>query len=316
MRISIFPKGELEALVEGTLELDEWIARAAELPIEGVELYSRFLSDDSAVDRARAALDAHGLAMPMLCCSPDLSNPDPRVRAAEAARMREHIDVARALGGPGACCRVLTGQRHPGLDAEETIGIVAEAIIELVSYATGADVVLGLENHYKDGFWQYPEFAQRPEVFLRVLDAIPLTPHFGVQFDPSNALTAGTDSADFLELVVDRVVTMQASDRYLADGLTLDGLRAADGTIGYHEGFRHGVIGRGLNDYGRIFTTLAESGYNGWISVEDGVNGWDEMAASVEFLRAARTEHFGGSFGLSVPASAVAERQGSERRAR
>ena len=22
------------------------------------------------------------------------------------------------------------------------------------------DIILGLENHYKDGYWEYPEFAQ------------------------------------------------------------------------------------------------------------------------------------------------------------
>jgi len=23
------------------------------------------------------------------------------------------------------------------------------------------DIVLGMENHYKDGYWKYPEFARR-----------------------------------------------------------------------------------------------------------------------------------------------------------
>ena len=27
-------------------------------------------------------------------------------------------------------------------------------------------VTLGIENHYKDGFWKYPEFAQKKDVFL------------------------------------------------------------------------------------------------------------------------------------------------------
>ena len=55
------------------------------------------------------------------------------------------------------------------------------------------DVVLGLENHYKDGFWSYPEFAQNQDVFLALLDAIRNSGIFGVQYDPSNAIVAGDD---------------------------------------------------------------------------------------------------------------------------
>jgi sugar phosphate isomerase/epimerase len=121
-----------------------------------------------------------------------------------------------------------------------------------------------------------------------------------VQFDPSNAIVAGDDPVDLLELVIDRVVTMQASDRSLEPGATLEQLRGADGTIGYSPALRHGVLGEGLNDYPRIFTLLAGAGYDGWISIEDGVNGMADLAASVDFLRAARDEYFGGSTTVSV----------------
>jgi sugar phosphate isomerase/epimerase len=45
------------------------------------------------------------------------------------------------------------------------------------------------------------------------------------------------------------------------------------------------VIGKGLNDYDAIFSTLAGVGFGGWISIEDGVNGMDELEQSVRFLR-------------------------------
>jgi sugar phosphate isomerase/epimerase len=304
MRISIFPKGELDDLVAGRLELPEWIARAGRLPIEGVELYSRFFprDDPSAVPRARDALAAADLVMPMLCASPDLAHPDAEVRRRELDEHRRIVELARELGGPGVSCRVLSGQRHPGVEVGQGVEWVVTAFEELVQLARELDVVLGFENHYKDGFWTYPEFAQRREVYRRILDAIDERVHFGVQFDPSNAVTAGEDSADFLRSVVDRVVTMQASDRYLAPGTSLDALREADGTIGYSPDLRHGVIGRGLNDYPAIFGILREAGYDGWISVEDGVNGWDEMAASVDFLVDARDRYFDGSSDVRVAA--------------
>jgi sugar phosphate isomerase/epimerase len=304
MRISIFPKGELDELVAGRLDLGDWIARAAALPIEGVELYSRFFphDDPAAVARAGDALARADLVMPMLCASPDLAHPDADTRRRELDEHRRYIEIARELGGPGASCRVLSGQRHPGVEAEQGIEWVVAAFEELVPLARDLDVVLGFENHYKDGFWTHPEFAQRREIYLRILEAIDERVHFGVQFDPSNAVTAGEDSADFLRAVVDRVVTMQASDRHLAPGATLDALREADGTIGYSPELRHGVIGQGLNDYPAIFQILREAGYDGWISVEDGVNGWHEMAASVDFLVEARETYFGGSREVRVAA--------------
>ena len=302
MRISVFPKGELHALVNGTVSLFDWITTAATLPIEGLELYSRFFTgqDDAFVTRVGEALADVSLTLPMLCASPDFTHPDADVRAQEHEDQLRIMRIARELGGPGVSVRVLSGQRHPGVALEQGLDWAAEHIGSLIPVARDLDVVLAVENHYKDGFWSYPEFAQRPEVFYALLDRIDERVHFGVQFDPSNAITAGTDAVTLLAEVIERVVTMQASDRHLAPGADLEGLRLSDGTIGYSPDLRHGVIGQGLNDYPTIFTMLADAGYDGWISVEDGVNGMDEMRASVEFLREARERYFGGSTELHV----------------
>jgi sugar phosphate isomerase/epimerase len=153
-------------------------------------------------------------------------------------------------------------------------------------------VILGLENHYKDSFWKYPEFAQKQDLFLELVNSVPDRKNFGVQYDPSNAIVAGDDPIELLTLVADRVVSMHASDRYLAEGATLDSLRQTDGTIGYSANLRHGVTGRGLNDYDAIFRILAEHNYRGWVSIEDGMNGMDEMAESLAFLRRMSAKYF------------------------
>lgn len=310
MRISVFPKGEMSAILRGELDIHDWIRQAAELPVEGVELYSGFFADtgDAFADDVAATIHDAGLVMPMLCASPDFTHPDPDVRAAELEKEARMIRTAHRISGPGTSTRVLSGQRHPGVSREDGVRWAVEAIQELLPLARELDILLSIENHYKDGEWTYPEFAQRVEVFREIVDAVGDGVHFGVQYDPSNAITAGEDSADFLDTVVDRVFTMQASDRSLAPGGSLDDLRQSDGTLGYSPLLQHGVIGEGLNDYPRIFSTLAEAGYDGWISVEDGVNGWDEMRQSVEFIRRARTEYFGGSTAVRVRAQDEARR--------
>ena len=147
-----------------------------------------------------------------------------------------------------------------------------------------------LENHYKDDFWTYPEFAQKMECFQKLVAAVE-DPAFGVNYDPSNAFLAGDDPIALLDAVLDRVLTMHASDRYLAEG-TLDDLRREENVEGYAKRLCHGEIGKGLNDYDAIFSRLSARGFSSWISVEDGVDGMEQLARSVDFLRRKINEHW------------------------
>lgn len=85
---------------------------------------------------------------------------------------------------------------------------------------------------------------------------------------------------------------MHASDRYLTEGVTLAELRQSDGTLGYSPHLRHGVVGQGLNDYETIFRILAEVGFTGWVSIEDGMNGMAEMQQSIDFLKRMGAKYF------------------------
>jgi sugar phosphate isomerase/epimerase len=288
VRLSAFPKCYLDAIAgDRTMTVFEWIAQARSLDADGLEMYEGFFTslDGGYLDTVGEAIAQAGFAMPMLCCSPDFTNPDADARKRAVDREREMIRVARRLGGPRAVCRVLSGQRYPQVSREQGLDWCAECIEASLATARELDIVLGLENHYKDGFWQYPEFAQKQDVFLELVRRIGDHQHFGVQYDPSNAIVAGDDPLDLLRRVAPRVVSMHASDRYLAEGATLDDLRQADGTLGYSPDLRHGVTGQGLNDYDAIFRILAEHHYQGWISIEDGMNGMEEMAESLRFLR-------------------------------
>ena len=125
-----------------------------------------------------------------------------------------------------------------------------------------------------------------------MLAAVPEREYFGVQYDPSNATVAGDDPLDLLEHVAERVVSMHASDRYLVPGKTLDDMRQSEGTLGYSPHFLHGVTGQGLNDYDAIFSILRDVGFDGWVSIEDGMNGMEEMQASLDFLKRMRAKYF------------------------
>lgn len=295
LKLSAFPKCYIDQIAGSrTMSVFDWIDMARALDADGLEMYEGFFTslDDAYIDRVGDAIRQAGFAMPMLCCSPDFTNPDPDARRRAVAREAELAAVARRLGGPGTVCRVLSGQRYPEVSREQGLSWVVECINQLLPAARHNGIVLGLENHYKDGFWKYPEFAQKQDVFLDLLAAIPERTYFGVQYDPSNAIVAGDDPIALLRAVADRVVSMHASDRSLAAGTTLEDLRQSDGTLGYSPNLQHGVTGKGLNDYNTIFQILAEHRYAGWVSIEDGMNGMDEMAESLAFLRLMSERYF------------------------
>ena len=290
-RVSVFPKCYFDLLCRGEMDYVPWIRTASTLGGEGIEHYDGFFRSYSArdVDPVIAALAETRQVSSMLCFSPDFTHPDPAERGRQIERQRAAIDLAVRLGT--RFCRTLSGQARPGLTRADGIARTVDGLQRSLEYAERRDVVLCMENHYKDGTWHYPEFAQPEDIFLEILDRID-SPYFGVQYDPSNAIVGGYDPIRFLEKVLARVVTMHASDRSLAPGATLNDLRQSDGALGYSEKLRHGEVGRGLIDYDAIFAILARGGFSGWISVEDGMNGLDELQRSVAFLQRKRAEHF------------------------
>ncbi len=293
-RISVFPKFLFDDLTDGRASFEGWIRDAAALGGEGVEHYDGFFRslDPAGVDPIIEAMEETGQVTSMICFSPDFTHPDPDERRRQVERQKQAIDLTVRMGARH--CRTLSGQRYPDLSRADGIARTVEGIHRSLDYAARRNVVLCMENHYKDGTWRYPEFAQPEDIFLEIIGQID-SPHFGVQYDPSNAFVGGFDPVRFLEKVRDRVVTMHASDRYLAPGATLDDLKSGDGSLGYASALRHGETGKGLNDYDAIFRLLAEVGFDGWISVEAGMNGLDEIVRSVDFLRGKRAQHFGGA---------------------
>lgn len=289
-KLAAFPKCFMDQLcVDHTMTVVEWIELAATLGVDGLEFYSGFLRDDPTfLHQVKDALERHRLAMPMLCCSPDFTQPDPVLLKAEVEREKRMIELTAFFGG--RYCRVLSGQRRPGLDRNHGIAQVVRTIKSLLPFAEQHAIVLTIENHYKDNYWEYPEFAQKMDVYTEIVDRIE-SPWFGVNFDPSNALLAGEDPLVLLERVKHRVVTMHASDRYLKSG-TIEDLRREENSAGYAARLAHGVIGRGMNDYDAIFTVLRSAGFHSWISIEDGLNGMDELRESVSFLRSKIDSHF------------------------
>ncbi len=283
-KLAAFPKGFIKQLVSGQMSIFEWIKLADELRVDGLEFYNNFadVKDSKDWSTIRKAVEETGMVIPMMCASPDFTIPDPILRKQEVEKEIYAIEMSAALGAK--YCRVLSGQRRKDITKEEGMNYVVDSINACIPTAEKLGITLIIENHYKDDFWTEPEFAQMMDVFVDLVGRID-SKSFGVNYDPSNVIAAGEEPLELLEKIKHRVVTMHASDRYLANGTIEDLRKAEGGSAGYVSFFKHGVIGKGLNDYDAILKTLKDVGFDSWISIEDGVDGMDQMHESADFLR-------------------------------
>jgi sugar phosphate isomerase/epimerase len=297
-KIAAYPKCyEYDIGLHRSMSVFDWIAIAnqhLQEKIEGLELYDRFLTsfDKSYMQRVVDAVHEAGFVIPMFICSPDFTHPDPDKRKEALDYEAKMIEIAYFLGGRGTICRILSGQQRASITREQGVQWVIESIQQLIPVAREYGIVLGMENHYKDSQWSLPEFALKKDVFLEIINAIEERQYFGVQYDPSNAIAAGDDPIALLTEVQNRVVSMHASDRYFKEDAPEAQLKEETNAVGYVSHLCHGVVGKGLNNYDRIFQILSIVDYKGWVSIEDGINGIGEILESAKYLHNMRSKYF------------------------
>ena len=125
----------------------DWIEIGATLEVDGLEFFSGFLEDNEAfLLETKALLEKHGLEMPMMCCSPDFTEPDANLLDQQIAFEKRMIEITAFFGG--RFCRVLSGQRRPGLSVEAGIRKVVQVIKDLLPFAKKHGVVLSMEEAF------------------------------------------------------------------------------------------------------------------------------------------------------------------------
>jgi sugar phosphate isomerase/epimerase len=269
VKLSCLPVSFFQQILDGQMQLRDWLRLASELGLDGTECSLAFVEP---IGRASAAemrrlCDVAGLAVSMVTCHPDFTHPDPTERERQVADMRRNLALARELGAPLA--RVLSGQRHPGVSDEQGVAWAAEGLRRLAADGDRLGVRLALENHTKSFFWQYFDFAQRGAVFLKLLDALADT-SVGVNFDSANPLVANEEPLELFDRVADRLAILHVADT------------AQRGE------FRFCRIGQGIAPIGEIFRRARARGFDGWVSIEEASRtGPDGFREAVAFVRRA-----------------------------
>ena len=215
-RISIFPKCYFDELVRGERDYVQWIHDAADAGRRGRRALRRVLPELRRRGRRpgarRNARDGPSHVDALLLAELHAS----RSRRAAApgrapeARHRPVGETGRPLlpdaqrAADTRACRSTKASRAPSRGSGGRSTTPASATSSCASRTTTRSATGSTRSS-----------RSRRTSFLALLDADGESPHFGVQYDPSNAVVGGFDPIAFLEKVKERVVTMHASDRYL-----------------------------------------------------------------------------------------------------
>ncbi len=267
MQLSCLPVSFFTDIIEGRMSVAEWAQMGAELELDAIDLSILFVPDPSptSMRRLRRDIEAAGTSVAMITSYPDFTHPDPAVRQRELARAQEVVGVAAGLGA--RMVRVTAGQAHPETRRADGTAWAIEGLVRLAEATRGSGVTLVYENHAKPGAWTYTDFSQPPAIFLEIARGVAGS-GIGINFDVGNAAAFAENPLELLEAVIDRVVSVHASDT------------ASRGQL------RHVLLGTGVTPYSALFERLVRSGWDGWICLEEASGqGRAGVEAAIQFVR-------------------------------
>ncbi len=194
------------------------------------------------------ALDA-GVEIATLATYSDFTRPDAAERARQVDDVRRWIDAGARLGV--SALRVTAGQARPRVGDADGMAWVTEGLLALVEDATTAGVRLLFENHVRGAPWELNDFTQSASRFL---DVVRRTRHTGIEilFDTANNLVLNESPMEVLDAVLDRIGAVHLSD------------------IARTGAFEPTVIGTGVSPIHELLRRIVSSGFDGWISIEEG----------------------------------------------
>lgn len=246
-----------------TRTIEEGLDQAAELGLTAVQLAPQRLGlDDWSAAKAsqlRTALESRGLRLTGLSAGPNLV--DPARSEQSLAAFEQILRAAAELGAPA-----ITGEVKavpPGVSPAVCWETCVANVGRVAVRAEELGVVYGVEP----GPHCLLNSTDRLELLLDAVDS----PGLGVNLDPANLNSAGSDPIEATRRVGSRIVHTHAKDSH----------READGA------FSETALGEGDVDFPAWLAALAEVGYDGVLCLEReaGPDPMGDVRAGVERLR-------------------------------
>ncbi len=246
VEVMCWPKGKAERRYAGVTHID----------------VTGFTKDDAA--RVRDQMAAAGVAISALGYYPNPLAPDPAEARVYVEHIRHVVQAAKLLG-----LRVVN--TFVGRDWTKSVDDNWPRFLEtwrpLIKFAEDHGINIGIENcpmaFTKDEWPGGKNLATSPKIWRRMYEDIP-SPNFGLNFDPSHFIWQRMNYLKPLREFRSRLFHVHAKD------VRLDPERLNDVGIMAHPSDFHTPKIPGLGDvnWGRFFSVLTDTGYDGAVCVE------------------------------------------------
>ena len=268
------------------LSLEEKVKFAAEQKFDAIELSCWPVANDrdySSTDIDVSKFDSktkedilkltgeNNIEIASLAYYDNCLHPDTSIRENNVKHLYNVIETAGKLGVKfvGAFAG-----RNLDLSFEENFTEFEKIFPNIVKYAADRNVNLLIENCSMPGWHREgwgATISYSPELWDRMFEIIP-DENFGLNFDPSHLIWLGVDYIKALIDYKERVLYFHAKDTkifeekrsyYSIFGKQLD--RENEWDYGW---WQHKIPGAGSIDWQKIYQTLREIGYDGYVSIE------------------------------------------------
>jgi len=134
-------------LQSGKMSMEEFILKAVELGIDGVDITTYWLKsqEPAYLISLRHLAFRHGVPFSGAAIGTNMCQPDAAKRAAELENIKKWVDATDLLGA--SHLRVFGGELPRGASDEQGVGWVVETMKPACEYAANKGVTLGIESH-------------------------------------------------------------------------------------------------------------------------------------------------------------------------
>lgn len=175
-----------EDLRHGAMTLEDFILRAVELRLAGVDMTAYYLksTDPDYLHGLRQLAYKHAMAFSGSACGVSMVQADAAKRADSVEQIKKWVDVTDQLGA--SHLRIFAGTLPPGANLKDAVDWVVDSMKAACDYSGRKGITLGIEDH--EGVTQNADLCV--EIMQRVH-----SPYAGINLDITNFIPTPTQDA-------------------------------------------------------------------------------------------------------------------------
>ena len=252
MSLSCLPVSLYGEFGAGTLSLVDWFDLARDAGYDGADISVAHLDslEEGYLHGLRDQAAARAIQVPMLVTYSDFTHPEAAQRDANWRRLQREIDAASCLGAQYV--RLTAGQAYPGVTEAAGLAWIQEGLQKAGMHARDRGVHPLYENHVRGSVWTWNDFTQPVHRYKRVVAGLGhASQPLGLLFDTANNLALHDDPVELLGTCLAMTEAIHLAD------------------IQEPGSFRPVRLGEGVSPHRQILETVIQSGWQGWLSVEE-----------------------------------------------